>query len=42
MFLSLKLICFDNLGEHTGSKINATPVQADELCKNISAKTGYD
>ena len=42
MFHSLKLICFDNLGEHTGTKINTPPVPADELCKNISAKTGYD
>ena len=42
MFHSLKFICFDNLGEHTGTKVNSTPVQADELCKNISAKTGYD
>ena len=42
MFHSIKFICFDNLGEHTGTKVNTTPVQADELCKNISAKTGYD
>ena len=42
MFYSVKFICFDNLGKHTGTKITITPVQADELCKNISAKTGYD